>query len=441
MRTPPAIVASLSLSLLASSSFAQPEGVQAPWAAPDTLDPTPPVTALGPSALPSPAAPAVDPKPKDAKKKPKKSQDRRVNLLGDDGSMGRLEIGGRVFARGAFSSREFGATSTDSLNFSVSSARVDLFYEAPIPGLSVDIEFDISGNPEMKDAFVQAKGRNFFARAGQFKPPISAIEMESPWTLPLADRGFLNDLLLDYLDVAGRRPGVLLGWRGRGGIKPRLHAGVFQGSVRDEGDPLTGDRDVELVREWRQSGADWNQRLFEAQGLAARFDVEIERLSLGVFYQHRVGSPAYLRTKHYPTAGLDLVWDQKLGGGGVRLWADLIAGASWYEHPDKELDQKDAVFVSGRVLGAYRFGGTQDDQLYLEPFGMYGLLDPDTDLARDFAWEGVLGLNVGFWRRARLTLQGEINRAQRNFPNQSEGYLFGLNPDRLGLTLQAGVAF
>jgi hypothetical protein len=420
--------------------------VQPPSATPPA--PEPPRTAAPPETLNTeitpnppqvPGAPAAlgdetqnDGDAETGKKKKKKKEDRRANLFGEEERYGRLEIGGRVFARVGFSSRELGDSSVESLDLSVQSARVDFSYQAPAKWLSVDIEFDVAGNnPEMKDAFVQAKGRHFFARAGQFKPPVSAIEMESPWVLPLADRGFLNDLLLDYLDVAGRRPGVLLGWRGRGGIKPRISVGAFQGSTLEDPNVVPGDRDVELIEE----------RDMEAVGFAARFDVEIDDVGIGVFYQHRVGSPLFPETNHYPTGGADLVWDQTLDAGGVRLWADFITGTSWYEYMGKTADEEDAVFLSGRVLGAYRFGGTEDEAFYVEPFGMLGLLEPDVDISKDFALEGVIGLNVGLWRRGRLALQGEINQADENFPNHSSGYLFGLSPDRVGLTLQVGVAF
>lgn len=365
------------------------------------------------------------------KKKAKDKKGRRPNLIDDRSAWGKLEIGGRVFARGEFSSREVGSSSHDSLDLSVRSARLDVFYEAPVKWLSMDVEFDISGNPEMKDAFVQARGENFFARIGQFKPPVSAMEMESPWELPLADRGFINDLLLDYLDVAGRRPGVLVGWRGRGGIKPRISVGAFQGSVLEDNSTVAGDRDVELIED----------RDLKAQGFAARFDVDLAGVDMGVFYQHRVGSPTFPETEHYPTGGLDLTWDHTLASGGVRVWADWIIGASWYELLDKTADDDDAVFFSGRVLGAYRFGGVEDESFYVEPFGMFGLLDPDADVAKDFAWEAVLGINVGLWRRGRLTLQGEINEADENFPNHTAGYLFGMSPDRVAVILQAGMAF
>ena len=95
-----------------------------------------------------------------------------------------------------------------------------------------------------------------------------------------------------------------------------------------------------------------------------------------------------------------------------------------------------ALFVIG--YGAYRFGGTEAETFYLEPFGLIGLLDPDIDVIDDLALEALVGINVGAWGRARLTLQGEMNRVRRNFP---AGYFLGRSPDHLAVLLQAGVAF
>jgi hypothetical protein len=79
-----------------------------------------------------------------------------------------------------------------------------------------------------------------------------------------------------------------------------------------------------------------------------------------------------------------------------------------------------------------------DEAPYVEPFGYFGMLDPDTEVTTDMAFEGAVGVNAGYWRRARLTLQAEINKVQRNFP---ETYLAGVDPNRTGLLLQAGVAW
>lgn len=363
--------------------------------------------------------------------KPKKKKKKKGggDILGfESDELGRLEIGGRVFARAELESREVGTTTTETMDLSVPSARIDVSYRAPVKWLSVDIEFDVAENPEMKDGYIQAKGDVFFARAGQFKPPVSAFQMESPWTLPVARRGQLSDLLLDYLDIAGRRPGVLVGVRARNGIRPRLSVGAFQGSYLQNS---AERRDIELIE--RQG--------LESQSFAARADARIGPAEVGLFYQLRVGAPDLLETNHYSTAGLDVVVDHTFDAGGLRLWFDTLTGSSWYEHENKEPDDENATFLSGRLLVAYRFGGLADDEFYLEPFALGSVLDPDLEITADWAWEGVIGLNAGFWRRARLTLQGEINGGDENFPTGSESYFWGAEPDRLALTLQAGVAF
>ena len=158
----------------------------------------------------------------------------------------------------------------------------------------------------------------------------------------------------------------------------------------------------------------------------------------GAYYENRIGSPGTLLTDHFWTGGLDLTVDRVFAHGGVRLWADAMAGASWFKNRDKPPDGKDATFVSARALVAYRFGGTEEHDTYIEPFGLLGAFDPDIEVSSDMAWEGAVGLNFGLWKRARLTLQGEINKAQRNFPT---GYFVGPAPDRVGVLLQAGAAF
>jgi hypothetical protein len=262
---------------------------------------------------------------------------------------------------------------------------------------------------------------------GQFKLPTSAIETESPWNLPQVRRGFVHDLLTDWLDVAGRRPGLMVGWRARGGLRPRVMVGAFQGTTRD-GVIAGRDRNTDLIE-----GAS-----LEAQSYVARAQFEPAGIQIGAWYEHRIGSPDVNVTKHYWTAGVDAVVDRVVAGGGIRAWVDGSAGASWYEHVQKAADDKDATFVVGRALVGYRFGGTVDEAAYVEPFGFVAVLEPDTDVRRDLALEAAVGVNAGFWRRARLTLQGEINSVQRNFPN---AYLGGLEADRMGLLLQAGVAW
>lgn len=403
-----------------------------PPAGGDSIPPTVPTPEVDPAkASPTPSLEQAKP---DKKKKKKSKGDFRPNVFSDEERFGRLEIGGRVFTQAQYVRREAGATHQESFDLSVSRAQIDVDWESPNKWLSAQIEFQVH-KPRLRDAYIEVKGGGFFARMGQFKPPVSIIQMESSTkTLPVARRGFISDLLSDYLDVAGRRPGFMVGWRGKGGIKPTVRLGAFQGSQLHNGNTDPGDRDVDLIE----------LKDLKSQGFAGRFDVDLGSVELGAYYQHRIGSPGkptFRDTKHYPTGGLDLVFDHAFEFGGVRAWGDAMVGKSWYEFQGKAPDDKDATFLSGRLIGAFRLGGTQTDALYVEPFGMIGMLDPDTEVDRDWAMEYVLGVSAGLWRRARITLQGEMNQGDTNFPNQTNGYLYGLSPDMIGVTLRAGVIF
>ena len=261
-------------------------------------------------------------------------------------------------------------------------------------------------------------------RAGQFKMPGSAIELASPWALPFVRRGFLHGLLVDGLDNAWRRPGVMLRWRGPDFLRPEISAGVFQGFVVvSEG--LERDKDLIVAQS------------LSAQSLIGRAQIEpVEGIQIGGYYHHRVGTPAILRTARYWTAGADLVVDRTFANGGLRIWLDGIAGASWFEHPSKPADGQDTTFVAGRSILAWRFGGVEAEQRYLEAFGTFGVLDPDTEVVADLGVEAAVGFNLGLWQRIRITAQGEIWRVGRNFP---PGYTLGVDPDRVAALLQVGV--
>jgi hypothetical protein len=145
-----------------------------------------------------------------------------------------------------------------------------------------------------------------------------------------------------------------------------------------------------------------------------------------------------LETEHYWTLGGDMVLDMDLPNGGLRMWVDGHAGASWYEHEDKAEDDTDATFVAVRVIVAYRFGGTEDGELYVEPYGTLGVFEPDVDVTSDFLWEETLGINVGFWDYIRFSLQAGLSNAQRNFPS---AYFGGQDQERRQLLLFAGAKF
>jgi hypothetical protein len=69
---------------------------------------------------------------------------------------------------------------------------------------------------------------------------------------------------------------------------------------------------------------------------------------------------------------------------------------------------------------------------------MVSLFEPDTDVASDLLMEEAVGVNVGLWKRARVGLEAEFQRAQPNFP---ERYFLGENADRKALVLDAQIVF
>ena len=184
----------------------------------------------------------------------------------------------------------------------MTSVRPALHWQAPQKWLSAVIEVEVTQKPDMRDGYVQAKQKHFLLRAGQFKMPGSAIELASPWALPFVRRGFLHGLLIDGLDNAWRRPGVMLRWRGSDFLRPEISAGVFQGFVVvSEG----LDRDKDLIVAQSLSG----------QSLIARAQIEpVEGIAVGAYYHHRVGTPGILRNAHYWTTGADFVVDRTFDG-------------------------------------------------------------------------------------------------------------------------------
>jgi hypothetical protein len=352
-------------------------------------------------------------------------------------TFGQIRLGGYLFARADLQRLErttvdsTGAPVTRDLNAidqSIASARLRVDYQAPWHWLTGQIEVDFAGKPDLRDGYAQAKGEHVAFRMGQFKMPVLAMQMESPWVLPLVRRGLIHDLTVDWLDVAGRLPGSMLTLRGRfGDIKPKLFLGAFQArrfvEINDD-----GTRDTDLVREFSLS----------SQKLVARGQVDVGSVEIGAVYEHRVGSPSASQLRRLWTAGGDITVNHVFATGGLRIWVDGLAGASWYELASKPVDGKDATFVTTRALVAYRFGGVVPETFYVEPYLFGGIFDPDMDITADLAWEATAGVNVGFFGRARVTLQAEMDRAQRNFP---PGYLAGVSPDRLALIAQVGLAY
>lgn len=332
----------------------------------------------------------------------------------DEGS---VRLGGRVFFRAAAFDESADGGGTEE---SVASARVQARYRHG-KWLRAVVEAELAGKPELKDAFVLLRRRGAAVRAGQFKPPVSAIELESAWTLPGVGRGLMNDILVDRLQIAGRRPGLQLEWNGAAPLRPGVHVGVFQPS----------DPDGDLIDD---AGA-------PDRNAAARLAVRPGPVAIGAFAEVRSSRPLMLGSpERFWAAGLDATVEVAFTRHAVRAWADALAGSSWFRGTGAT---GEATFVAGRAIGAWRAGGLDDGQPYAELFAAVSLMDPDLDTENDLAYEATVGVNLGAWDRARLTVQAEARRFATNTPTFQRVNVTGDEPlgDRTALVVQVGAAF
>jgi hypothetical protein len=272
--------------------------------------------------------------------------------------------------------------------FDLDNARLTLHWR-PARWLRGQLEYDAAMNNKLKDAFLRVRAEALEVRAGQFKPPFSVVAMDSRWELPMADRGQLDLVLRDSMGIVGRRPGVQVGYRPRGG-DTRAYLGVFRSSsVR--GDRLGDESFNNLASDW-------------APRLTARIQHERRRLRLGFDADSRPAEPVpgdgYQR---FWTLGADAAWRQKRSQGGWRLWGEGYVGSSWQD--SNPFDGVDATFVAGQAIGAWRYGGRKRRAFYVEPYTLFSVLDPDTSVRDDLLWEIAGGVNVGRWDQLRVTVE------------------------------------
>lgn len=350
----------------------------------------------------------------------------------------RLDFKGRIIGRAQLTSRRVELLGADlaardrrlqSLDLSLPSARFGFHYHSHIPGVTAVASLELMDKPKLKDGYVQAKTNDgrLGLRVGQFKLPGSPFETASRLSLPSAGRGFIHDILTDRLEIGGRRPGLA----GFGKIRLRppwvleLTLGVFQGSyLRDEG---TRDRSLLALQ------------ALGAQTVVGRIEAAIGFAELGITGNYRVGTRDLLQPgeepSHFWSGGVDASVDVWLGPGGLRIWTDFNLGESWFVAENRKSTGR-PVYSAGRAMLAFRGGGRERGQLYVEGYLMAGALDPDAKVARDLALEGAAGVNVGFWERGHLTLQGGLTRTQKYFP---DSFVLADYRDQKTLLLQLGV--
>ncbi len=324
---------------------------------------------------------------------------------------GKVAIHGRVFLRSEVESQGDRAPSSD---VSLASVRAELRYRWQ-KWLRVIVEAELTNKPDLRDGFINARNKMWSVRAGQFKLPVSVIEMESPWTLPVARRGLLNDVIVDTMQIAGRRPGAEVEWRGRGVLDLRLTAGAFQG-VDASGDRLSGSLD--------------------SQSVAGRASVSPGPIEVGVSGEWRAAEPLVgAGLRRFWSAGLDTVLDVDFGRHGLRVWGEVLGGGSWID--EDPADGRDTTFAATRAIAAWRLGGGNDGDKYIEPYVMVGVLDPNLRVGADLMREVAAGVNLGVWRRVRLTFEYEAWRVERNTPP----LLLASLQDRDAFVFQVGGAF
>jgi hypothetical protein len=333
----------------------------------------------------------------------------------------RVELHGRVLVRG-FTEDEDGASASD---VDAENLRVELRWR-PARWLRATVEYDQAEDAHLKDAYLALESGRLEVRVGQFKPPVSPIQMESRWDLPAADRGLVSQVLVGSFGIAGRRPGVQLAWDQKGGPW-RAAAGVFRASnVR--GDRLGDEAFDNLAKDWDAVKATgrlaWRQRRLE---VGAAFDLRPAEPVPGEGYSH------------YWTAGADVTWSARRHG--PRVWAEGYLGSSWQDADP--FDGDPATFLAGRVLAGWRFGSGKARDLAAEPYAAASVFDPDASVRDDILWELAGGVRLGGFRHLRLVIEAQHRGVGRNAPLSLGVLPFGGRPpsSRTRLVAQVGAAF
>jgi hypothetical protein len=280
----------------------------------------------------------------------------------------------------------------------IDSARIELRYERG-RWLDAVLEVDVADGLELRDAFVLTGTRRLATRLGQFKPPISAVELDSGWTLPVLRRGIVHQVLEDHMRFTGRRPGVQLEASAGKPLRPSLEIGVFQG-LAPGGELLPRVGTLET-------------------SVAGRASVRPGPLELGAFGA-LVGTepmPGF-GIGRYWAVGADAVLELEAAGFGFRAWADAHYGKSFYA---LGLVGLDGMFAAGRAIAAVRWGGLDGGRPYVEAFGLAETVRFDLDTPGSTLSGAAVGLNAGLWKRLRLGIQVEERRSGTASPPLSDG--------------------
>lgn len=313
---------------------------------------------------------------------------------------GHLDFGGRVLIRGAAVKEK---TAPDTVaQGTINSARVKAEYRWH--DLRAEVEVELAGKPRLKNAFAQLRladgATKVDLRAGNFKMPFSAIQLTSIWSLPMADRGLLDNILVRRLQVAGRAVGAMATIAHGGPWSPELRAGVFQGTD-DGGTPLAAPA----------------RDRFGMDGVV-RLTVEpTHGLTIGAAGSARVGEllevPATVSRGY--AGELDATLDVDAGPGHLTVWLEGMVGTSWLVAGSDPTHRR-ATFAEGRGIAGWRLGGAKHGKRFYELYGVFGALDPDATIQHDAAIEATGGVTLGAWDAWRVQLELERWQVASNAP-------------------------
>jgi hypothetical protein len=305
-----------------------------------------------------------------------------------------FKLKGRVFVRDTISNNGW------TNQFELASARAGVLYRDRAYGLRIEVEAELSGrNAEVRDAYLRLDpNKHLRVQVGRFKRPISAIALTSRWDLPVIERGYLNDLAVDYgfgaepdeLPLSGRFIGAATTLRDTAlPGRPELIVGVFRSAVHDQ---LAG------------SALDWSKQFPE--DVFSRLEIEPLpgfKLATSLAWVGQLETGGDQSTfRHGFVSSLDAVVEV----GMFRGWFEAFTGTSTLH----------LSAVDGRALGRFQAARAivsgrlpVTDTIYVEPYGMFQYLDASSELDDDRIIQGGGGINLGVGEGWRL--QTAVDRA------------------------------
>lgn len=366
----------------------------------------PPPEPPPPEPPPPPPEPPPSPEPPPAEK--------------DKPSKERFELGGRVFLREQLRSIDDAPWTSE---MSLASARVSVDYRHG-KRLRVVVELEASGgSAKLRDGFLRLDApHDLELTAGRFKMAPSQAENDSGFTLPVADRGLLSNVLDDGLGLAGRGVGVGVAWSPDLPLRPELSLGGFQGRG------IEGDPDEALLAD-DSGGITWTGRL----------DLRpCDGILVGVWGSSRSEARSATERARYNAGGVDLSVDLRAGKVGLRGWLDLLASVS--PRDPSPLSTAEPTLVAGRAILGARLGGKDRGKAYVELYGMGSWIDPSRDDEDDTVSEVVGGVSTGEWKRWRVQVQVERQAAGQRAPLRLDGGSERVTDERR-VTVQLGAVF